>query len=32
MNDIFYLGLTAFFLLLSFGLINVLDGLREEKS
>jgi hypothetical protein len=32
MSDVLFLGLTVLFLLLSLGLINALDGLREEKS
>jgi hypothetical protein len=32
MNDILFLGLTVLFFLLSVGLINALDGLREDKS
>lgn len=31
MNDVLLLGLTVLLLLLSLGLINMLDGLREEK-
>ena len=32
MNDLEFLGLTILFFLLSIGLLNVLDGLREDKS
>jgi len=32
MSDILFLGLTILFLVLSLGLIHVLDGLREDKS
>jgi len=32
MNDLVFLGLTVLFFLLSIGLLNVLDGLREDKS
>ncbi len=32
MNDLLFLGLTVLFFLLSIGLLNVLDGLREDKS
>jgi hypothetical protein len=31
MNDLFFLGLTILFLMLSLGLIHILEGLREEK-
>lgn len=31
MNDLFFLGLTVLFILLSLGLIDVLEGLQEEK-
>ncbi len=32
MNELLFLGLTALFFLLSIGLLNALDGLREDKS
>ena len=32
MNDLLFLGLTVLFSLLSFWLLNALDGLREDKS
>ncbi len=32
MNDLVLLGLTVLFFLLSIGLLNALDGLREDKS
>lgn len=32
MNDLLFLGLTVLFFLLSIGLLNTLDGLREDKS
>jgi len=32
MNDALFLGLTILFLLISLGLIRLLDGLREDKS
>ncbi len=32
MNDLLFLGLTVLFFLLSIGLLNMLDGLREDKS
>jgi hypothetical protein len=32
MSDILFLGLTVLFFLLSIGLLNALDGLREDKS
>ena len=32
MNDVLFLGLTVLFILLSIGLLNALDGLREDKS
>jgi len=31
MNDALFLGLTILFLLISLGLIRLLDGLREDK-
>lgn len=32
MNDLLLLGLTVLFFLLSIGLLNALNGLREDKS
>jgi hypothetical protein len=32
MNDLLFFGLTVLFFLLSIGLLNVLDGLRDDKS
>ena len=32
MNDLSFLSLTVLFFLLSIGLLNALDGLREDKS
>jgi hypothetical protein len=31
MNDLSFLGITVLFLMLSLGLIRILDGLREEN-
>ena len=32
MNDLLFLGLTVLLLMVSLGLINILDALREKKS
>jgi hypothetical protein len=32
MNDLLFLGLTVLLLFLSFGLIRIFDGLREDRS
>lgn len=32
MNDLLFPGLTILFFALSLGLVNILDGLREDKS
>lgn len=32
MNDLLFFGITVLFFLLSIGLLNALDGLRENKS
>ena len=32
MNDLLFIALTVLFFLLSIGLLNALDGLREDKS
>ncbi len=32
MNDLFFLGFTILFLLLSLGLIKALEALQEDKS
>lgn len=32
MNDVFLIGISILFFALSVGLLNALDGLREDKS